>query len=132
MLTDKKKLRRYIFIVVPIFPSVFFMIIGGTYMGFSMSLYGQLKSEDCSASGPTPSKWWLQTAYEEAYDAYGHCLQRLTKENNGFPLRRRPNLQSCNEWEELQVGRHGFTPWKGYKIQGALARPHDPDNLRRR
>merc|ERR1719453_650551 len=54
MLSHANSRRRYIFIVVPVLPAVLFMIIGGTYMSFARHLYGQLKSEDCSASSPIP------------------------------------------------------------------------------
>jgi hypothetical protein len=128
MLNDRRRRRRYIFIVVPCVPAVLFMIIGGTYMSFSRHLYGQLKSEDCSATSPTPAKFWMQEAYDEAHVAYGQCLVRLQKENQGQPLRRHPNLQSCSEWTELTSDLKGVVPWKGYQISPGTLRQHNPSN----
>lgn len=131
MLGQKNRRRRYIFIVVPIIPAVLFMIIGGTYMSFSRHLYGQLKSEDCSSSSPTPAKFWIQEAYNEAHDAYDKCRARLVTENFGQPLRRNINLQSCQEWEQLQENPEGVKPWKGYKISPGTMRQHNPNNEHR-
>jgi hypothetical protein len=128
MLANPQHRRRYIFIFVPIFPAVLFMIIGGTYMSFGRRLYGQLKSEDCSANSPVPAKFWVQEAYEEAYAAHNQCLTRLRRENDGYPLRRHPNLQSCKEWEELQTSQNGVVPWKGYNISAGTLRQHNPSN----
>jgi len=128
MLGDKTRRRRYIFIIVPVVPAVLFMIIGGTYMTFARSLYGQLKSDDCTASSPMPAKFWMQGAYDEAHQAYDQCITRLTAENQGQPLRRHPNLQSCSEWEDLQLGVKGVVPWKGYKTAPGTLRQHNPSN----
>lgn len=128
MLAHPSRRRRYIFLIVPVVPAVFFMIIGGTYMSFGRSLYGALKSEDCSSDGPTPAKYWMQEAYEEAHDAYMVCLKRLQMENYGLPLRRSPNLQSCQEWEVLLSNQQGVIPWKGYKVSRGTLRQHNPSN----
>lgn len=128
MLGDRTRRRRYIFIIVPVLPAVLFMIIGGTYMSFSRHLYGQLKSEDCRPDGPTPAKFWMQEAYDEAQAAYNQCLARLVKDNQGLPLRRHPNLQSCTEWDDLLANRKGVVPWKGYKTSPGTLRQHNPSN----
>jgi len=131
MLSNVNYRRRYIFIVVPILPAVLFMIIGGTYMSFARHLYGQLKSEDCSASSPIPAKFWMQQAYDEAHGAYDTCIKRLETENMGEPLRRHPNLQSCMEWEDLMADKSGVVPWKGYKVSPGTLRQHNPSNEHR-
>jgi len=131
MLNDRKRRRRYIFIIVPVLPAVLFMVIGGTYMSTSRHLYGQLKAEDCSASSPVPAKFWMQNAYDEAHAAYDQCLVRLQKENFGHPLRRHPNLQSCTEWDALRENKKGVEPWKGYKVSPGTLRQHNPSNEHR-
>merc|ERR1719238_2427784 len=68
MLQDRRRRRRYLFIIVPIVPAVLFMILGGTYMSLARHLYGQLKSDECSDTGPVPAKFWMQAAYDEAHE----------------------------------------------------------------
>jgi len=131
MLAHSSRRRRYIFVFTPVLPAVLFMIIGGTYMSFARHLYGQLKSSDCSGNSPTPAKFWMQEAYDEAHDAYKQCVARLEKENFGEPLRRHPNLQSCQEWETLLENGGGVVPWKGYKISAGTLRQHNPSNNHR-
>jgi len=128
MLNEPTRRRRYIFIIVPVIPAVLFMVIGGMYMSFARNLYGQLKSEDCSATSPTPAKFWMQNAYDEAHEAYDQCLARMQVQNQGQPLRRHPNLQSCSEWDDLMSDRKGVQPWKGYKVSPGTLRQHNPSN----
>lgn len=131
MLGDKTRRRRYIFIIVPVLPAVLFMVIGGLYMSSARHLYGQLKSGDCSSNGPIPAKFWMQSAYDEAHSAYDQCITRLTAENQGQPLRRHPNLQSCSEWDDLMHDRQGVVPWKGYKVSPGTLRQHNPSHTHR-
>jgi len=131
MINNRRERRRYIFFLVPVLPAALFMIIGGTYMSFARNLYGQLKADDCSPSGPTPAKFWMQDAYEEARGAYDQCLTRLRNDNMGAPLRRHPNLQSCTEWTDLfDTQNKRLMPWKGYKVSGTL-RQFNPSNIHR-
>jgi len=133
MINNRRERRRYIFFIVPVIPAVLFMIIGGTYMSFARHLYGQLKSGDCTESGPTPGKFYVQRAYDEARAAYDQCLFRLQSDNLGQPLRRHPNLQSCNEWDDLlqREGNTAITPWKGHKVSPGTLRQHIPYNNHR-
>lgn len=132
MINNRRERRRYIFFIVPVFPAVIFMIIGGTYMSFARNLYGQLKSDDCSLTGPTPSKYYMQAAYEQARASYDQCITRLRNDNLGAPLRRHPNLQSCVEWDELVVHEdERLTPWKGYKVQPGTLKQFNPSNIHR-
>lgn len=131
MLSVPSQRRRYLFIIVPVVPAVLFMVIGGTYMSTARHMYGQLKSNDCSLSGPMPAKQWIQMAYEQAHDAYDQCHARLLSENGGLPLRRHPTLQSCAEWKDLLSNRDGVVPWKGYKVSPGTLRQHNPNNKAR-
>lgn len=131
MLGARNRRRRYIFVIVPVVPSVLFMIIGGTYMSMGRHLYGQLGSSDCTSNGPLAAKFWMQEAYEEAHAAYKQCLTRLQTENLGYPVRRHPNLQSCDEWPQLLEGQKTLTPWKGYEVSPGTLRAHQPSNSHR-
>jgi len=128
MLGDQSRRKRSLFIVVPVIPAVLFMVIGGTYMSLARNLYGQLKSDDCSATSPMPAKFWMQTAYDEAHGAYSQCMDRMQAQNMGQPLRRHPNVQSCSEWDDLMSDRTGVVPWKGYKVSPGTLRQHNPSN----
>jgi len=128
---QNNKLTRYLFILTPLLPAALFMFIGGTYMSYGRFLYGQLRSDDCAQSSMLPAKFWLQEAYDEAYNAREKCLVRKKSENFDQPLRRYHTLQSCDEWEVLIKNAKTLSPWKGYKIPENSIRVHDPSNIPR-
>merc|ERR1719502_1271193 len=116
MLQKKQRRRRYIFLVVPVLPAVFFMVVGGTYMSYARHLYGQMRSTDCTVSAEPADKFWLQEAYTQARAAHRRCLSRMKEDNLGAPLRHHPTLQSCEEWSELVEGQQTLVPWQGYRL----------------
>jgi len=119
MIGHKNRMRRYIFIVVPVVPAVFYMVLGLTYFSVARHMYGQLKSADCDANASNtfgPAKALLQASYEEARTAYGQCLTRMQEENLGTPLQRHVTLQQCQEWDQMVYDEPvAVTPFKGYK-----------------
>lgn len=122
--------HRVLLILTGTVPAVMLMIIGGSYMGRSKFLYGQLKADDCSGRGGLAEKPLLQDAYDQARGLYDECLLKLYVTNGNQTLPRRPTLQSCEEWfgEEWygaapNASSNDFAAWRGYHYHDIGGQP---------
>lgn len=71
----------------------FFVIIGGVYMNEARRYAVGLNSENCGGQRP------LQSAWDDAYEAYGKCVQRT----QAYPR----SVTACTEYQALE-GRPEF------------------------